>query len=220
MRIQGKVLRWIEEWLRGRKQRVILNGCGSGWEDVTSGVLQGSVLRPILFLIYINDMEDKVSSLFWKFADDSKMMGKVGSINDTNLIKQDLQVLEEWSRKWQMPFNAKKCKVMHVGRKNSLADYEINGETLERVEQEVDLGITIREDLKMEGQCSKAANKANQILGLSARTFVSRDMNIVLTLYKTLVRPHLDYCIQAWRPYFNKGYYKVREGSEKCNKNG
>ena len=64
MGIQGKVLRWIEEWLIGRKQRVILNGCESGWEDVTSGVPQGSVLGPILFLIYINDMEDKVSSLF------------------------------------------------------------------------------------------------------------------------------------------------------------
>ena len=138
-------------------------------------------------------------------------MGKVGSINDTNLIKQDLQVLEEWSRKWQMPFNAKKCKVMHVGRKNSLTDYEINGETLERVEQEVDLGITIREDLKMEGQCSKAANKANQILRLIARTFVSRDKNIVLALYKTLVRPHLDYCIQAWRPYLIKDITKLEK---------
>src|SRR5437867_6286166 len=132
------------------------------------------------------------------------MMRKVDSDNDILMIKQDLQNLEEWSKKWQMPFNAKKCKVMHIGKKNPLAKYEIDGVALESVEQEVDLGIMLQEDFKMEGQCSKAANNANQILGLISRTFASRDRKVMLILYKSLVRPHLDYCIQAWRPYLKK----------------
>ena len=202
--IQGKILKWVEEWLSGRTQRVVMNGCVSEWEEVISGVPQGSVLGPILFLAYINDMEDKVLSSFWKFADDSKMLRKVNSENDTIGIKQDLHHLEEWSKKWQMPFNAKKCKVMHVGKKNPLVNYEIDGVVLERVEQEVNLGVLLRDVLGMEGQCSKAANKANQILGLISRTFVSRERKLILTLYKSLVRPHLDYSVQAWRPFLKK----------------
>ena len=99
--IQGKLLKWIEEWLRGRTQRVVMNGFASGWEEVISGVPQGSVLGPILFLVYINDMEDKVLSYFWKFADDSKIMRKVDSVNDILMLKQDLQNLEEWSSQSQ-----------------------------------------------------------------------------------------------------------------------
>ena len=99
--IQGKVKQWIEEWLKGRKQRVVLNACVSDWM-VTSGVPQGSVLGPILFIIFINDMEEKVKSLFWKLADDSKMIGQVGSCADTSIVKTDLIQFGEWTKKWLM----------------------------------------------------------------------------------------------------------------------
>ena len=124
---------------------------------------------------------------FWKFADDSKMMGRVDSSQGIDLIKKDLKELEDCTKRWQMPLNASKCKVMHVGRDNPSVDYEINREKLQVVELEVDLGVVISKDLKREGQCSKSVKKANQILGLIARTFISRDKKMMLALYKSLV---------------------------------
>ena len=162
---------------------MVLNGCVIHWVEVTSGIPQGSVLGPILFIIFINDMKEKVKSLFRKFADDSKMMGKVGSCADISMVTTDLMQFGEWTKKWLMPLNVKKSKVMHVGKNNPSIEYEISGEKLEIVEQEVDLGVIIRNDLKVEGQCSKAVKKANQILGLIARTFVSREKSMIVALY-------------------------------------
>ena len=97
--IRGNVLGWIEEWLRGRKQRVVLNGIASDWIEVTSGVPQGSVLGPVLFIVYINDIEGEIINRFWKFADDSKMMGNVSSWAGVDLIRSDLEKLVEWTKK-------------------------------------------------------------------------------------------------------------------------
>ena len=98
--IRGNILKWIEDWLSGRKQRVVLNGEKSSWIDVTSGVPQGSVLGPILFIIYINDIDENIVNKFWKFADDSKMIGKVGSEQNIATVKNDLQELIDWSDRW------------------------------------------------------------------------------------------------------------------------
>jgi len=202
--IRGNILKWIEDWLSGRKQRVVLNGEKSSWIDVTSGVPQGSVLGPILFIIYINDMDVNIVNKFWKFADDSKMLGKVGSEQDIVTLKNNLQKLIDWSDRWQMPFNINKCKVLHMGISNPLIEYEIKGEKIQVVEQEIDLGVIIKDNLKRDARCTKAAKKGNQILGLIFRTFVCKDKKILLSLYKSLVRPHLDYCIQVWRPFLHK----------------
>ena len=190
--------------MKDRKQRVVLNGEASSWIEVTSGVPQGSVLGPVLFIIYINDIDEKFVNRFWKFADDGKMLGKVGSPQEINSLKTDLLNLIEWTEVWKMPLNVKKCKVMHVGRTNQSIQYEINGEKIQTVEQEVDLGVIIKDNLKVDAQCSKAAKKGNQLLGLIARTFEYKGKDTMLLLYKSLVRPHLDYCIQAWRPFLRK----------------
>jgi len=202
--IEGKVLRWIEAWLRDRRQRVVLNGECSEWADVTSGVPQGSVLGPILFLIFINDLDEGIINKILKFADDTKVIGRVGTQNQIEELRQDIKKLMKWSEDWQMMFNVDKCKVMHLGNKNLEVKYEMSGKELESVNEEKDLGVIISKDLKVAKQCGAAVKKGFQILGLISRSFVSRKKSLLLPLYKTLVRPHLDYCMQAWRPYLQK----------------
>ena len=202
--IEGQVLKWIEAWLEGRKQRVILNGSASNWTEVFSGVPQGSVLGPVLFIIYINDIDELILSSLFKFADDAKLLGKVDNQEDIARMQKDLASIIEWSETWQMPINTDKCKVMHFGKNNNKTEYTIGGHRLEAVSEERDLGVQLTEDLKVGKQCLKAAKKGNQILGMIRRTFSCKEKSIIMKLYKSLVRPHLDYCVQAWRPHYQK----------------
>ena len=202
--IGGQVLQWIAAWLEGRKQQVVLNGSASHWTEVYSGVPQGSVLGPVLFIIYINDIDEVILSSLFKFADDAKLLGKVDNQTDIIRMQKDLASIIEWSETWQMPINTDKCKVMHFGKTNIKTEYSIGGHRLEVVSDERDLGVHLSNDLKVDKQCLKAAKKGNQILGMIRRTFTCKDKAIILKLYKSLVRPHLDYCVQAWRPHYQK----------------
>jgi hypothetical protein len=202
--IGGNLLRWIENWLNQRKQRVVLNGENSDWVKVTSGVPQGSVLGPILFVIFINDLEDGIKNRIWKFADDAKLLGRVTNLSEITELREDLDKLYCWSQKWQMTFNIDKCKVMHIGSKNQGTKYEMDNKEIKETNEEKDLGVIVCQNLKVAKQCGQAAKKGYQILGLISRAFTSKTKFIITRLYKSLVRPHLDYCIQAWRPYLDK----------------
>ena len=197
------------------RQRVVINGASSDWEGVISGVPQGSVLGPILFTIFINDLNDNIKSLVLKFADDTKLAGRVGNTNAVADLRKDLGALSDWSKDWEMPFNVEKCnvmqykKVMHIGNKNVRDSYTMGGKVLDKVSEEKDLGVIVEDKMKMGIQCTKAANKRFQILGMISRTFSSQKSKIIVPLYKALVRPHLDYCIQAWRPHFRKYVNKL-----------
>jgi len=103
--IDGKIKHWIDQWLSGRLQRVGLNGTVSSWQKVTCGVPQGSVLGPVLFLIYINDLDDSMFNWILKFADDTKMFGKINDSQDAENLRKDLDRLIQWSNEWQMMFN-------------------------------------------------------------------------------------------------------------------
>lgn len=126
--IKGLVLNWLKNWLSDRKQCVMLNGFKSNWKPVKSGVPQGSVLGPILFLIYINDLDKGIASKISKFADDTKLAGVVSDTKGAITIQRDLERLSGWASKWQMEFNSKKCKVIHTGSKNDNFTYCMNGE--------------------------------------------------------------------------------------------
>jgi len=204
--ISGKLLTWIESWLSHRKQRVQLQGKASGWIYVTSGVPQGSVLGPLLFLIFINDLEEGISSTtrVLKFADDSKMFGIVNNKSEHDIIQKDLDVLQTWADTWQMEFNVSKCKVMHLGYHNMDYSYSMYGQMLQSTDTEKDLGVLITSDLKSGEQCTAAYMKANKMLGLIKRTLVNRDRKTLLALYKAIVRPHLEYCCSAWAPHYAK----------------
>ena len=202
--VTGKLLMWIDNWLRNRRQRVCLQGTMSEWRDVDSGVPQGSVLGPILFLIYINDLDTGIDSMIFKFADDTKVLAKVDSVFERDNLQMDLDTLCEWSKKWQMKFNTDKCKVLHFGRKNKLFDYTMDCQVINSVDTEKDLGILITTDLKNTDQCLNAYKKATRVLGMINRTICYKDADIMVSLYKTLVRPHLEYSVSAWCPYYKK----------------
>ena len=204
MGIIGDVSNWIENWLKDRYQRVVLLGNCSRWIKVRSGVPQGSVLGPLLFLIYINDIDECVNSKLLKFADDTKIFSVVASQNDVDKLRDDLENLCKWSNEWLMLFNIDKCKVMHIGYNNAQADYVMEGNTLNVVTEERDLGILVQNNMKWDQQCSKSVKMANRILGMIKRNFDYLDGDMVLQLYKSLVRPHLEYCVQAWRPHLQK----------------
>ena len=118
------------------------------------------------------------------------------------MLQQDLSNLGKWSKKWQLPFNAEKCKVMHLGKKNPNHDYMLNDHILEASTTEKDLGVHIDDQLKFHVHTAAATKKASQILGLIKKTYVTRDAKTITTLYKSLVRPHLEYGNIIWGPHF------------------
>ena len=212
--IKGDILNWIKSFLRGRTQCVRVDGAYSSWKDVVSGIPQGSVIGPILFVIFINDMPDAVKHNFCKlFADDCKLYGKVENTG-INLMQSDLTSLEEWSKTWQLPFNAKKCKVMHFGHNNPLLPYALNGQTLDKISSEKDLGVMVDDQLKFHIHTAAATKKANQILGTIKRTYKTRDENTISTLYTSMVRPHLEYGNAIWGPCY-MGDAKLVEGVQR-----
>ena len=200
--IGGDVYKWIRSWLNNREQRVVVNGEKSEWGRVVSGVPQGSVLGPLLFIIYINDLDNGVSSNFGKLADDTKIGQKICSQRDNDILQRELDLLQEWAKKWQMEFNTSKCSILHIGRLNTEKGYALDGTELRKLNSERDLGVIISQDLRPREQCINARNKANRILGFISRTVTNRTSEVILRLYLALVRPHLDYAVQFWSPYY------------------
>ena len=201
--INGKILKWTENWLSGRKQRVVLNGQESNWIDVTSGVAQGSVLGPLLFLIFINDLDDcaPLISILSKFADDTKVGHPVITEEDRDVLQSQLNALLDWSVSSGMSFNVDKCKVMHIGKRNKKFGYTMNGQPLQEVEHEKDIGVTFDNTMKPGAQCREAARIAKVVLNQICRAFHYRDRHIFLNLYKRYVRCHLEFATPAWSPW-------------------
>ena len=136
-------------WLTRRRQRVIVDGEISNWKSVLSGVPQGSVLGPKLFLIYINDLEDDISSKVFKFADDTTVFRKIINNTDKQSLQDDLDKLVNWSEKWQMLLNFGKCICIHIGHGNMDKVYKMGDAVLGRTTQEKDLGVIFSADVKV-----------------------------------------------------------------------
>ena len=201
----NSIINWIEQWLTDRRQRVVVDEEVSSWKSVLSGVPQGSVLGPILFLVYINDLEEGVTGNILKFADDTKLFTKTKEIGDKKNLQDDIDKLVKWSEKWQMLFNFGKCKkCLHIGPGNTSMTYEMGGTILSITMKEKDLGVTMNANMKVSEQCRIAASKGNQVLGMICRNITHKENSLIVPLYKAIVRPHLEYCIQAWSPYLRK----------------
>ena len=209
--IRGKLYEWIKAFLTGREQRVQIRGESSSWCNVTSGVPQGSVLGPVLFLIYINDIVMNIESTIKIFADDAKVYRKIRSFEDSAILQTDLDHLSEWSRKWLLKFNSQKCKVMHFGHSNPKNAYSLNQNLLEISTEEKDLGVHVSDSFKFSNHISKIAAKANSILGRINRAFENKDKEIIKLLYVSMVRPHLEYAVQSWSPYLRKDIYLLEQ---------
>ena len=185
---------------------------------MASGVPQGSVLGPLLFLLYVNDIPEVVHCTLKMFADDTKLYSSVTTPSDVSRLQSDLESLANWSATWQLPFNEAMCRVLHLGRINPGAQYVLSDTELCDVQAERDLGILIDCDLKFRQQASAAVSKATRVLAVIRRSFALIHEQTLPVLYQSLVRPHLEYGNLIWGQ--QGGPEDGREGSAQSNTPG
>ena len=201
--IGGKTLKWIDSFLCFRQQRVVVNGVKSDWAPVLSGVPQGTVLGPLLFSLYINDISSDIESEIRLFADDCVCYREIKDEKDTMKLQRDIDRLGSWARKWGMRFQPVKCNMMQLTRKRIKkihASYTLEGTNLENVESIKYLGVTITSDLRWNTHVSNVCTKANRTLGFLRRNLHSCPQEVKEAAYKGLVRPVLDYGSSVWDP--------------------
>jgi hypothetical protein len=201
--IRGSLLKWVKSFLCGRTQQVAVNGAFSSTQPVLSGIPQGSVLGPLLFVVYINDLPNNLSSSVLMFADDTKPFREMKSEEDFRVLQCDLDLLEEWSNKWLLSFHPNKCKVLTIGKHENILrgfPYKLLGEELEHVFEEKDLGVIIDGELSFDSHIMDKVAKANQMLGLIRRTFTFMSAAMMLVLYKCFVRHHIEFSQVLWSP--------------------
>ncbi len=184
-----------------RKQFVAVNGEKSKMCPVLSGIPQGSVLGPLLFVIFINDLPDIVASEVFLYADDTKIFNKVKDSSDVKDLQEDLEKLTEWSNEWLLKFHPDKCKHIRIGKRSKTTpEYSLQGRSLETIHEEKDIGVMIDDNLEFEKHICEKVQKANQMFGLIRRTFEHLDATTFIPLYKSLVRTHLDGAVCVVNP--------------------
>ena len=195
--VDPSVCRWIESFLRDRTQKVIIDGEESEEVMVTSGVPQGSVIGPALFLYYINDLPQRVKSKVRLFADDTIIYA---DSRDQNQLQEDLLALEKWEHEWCMEFHPKKCHLISFTRKKEPMNtsYMLHGHTLQRVHSVKYLGVTMQDDLRWNAHIDNLCSKANARVGFVRRAIPSNCTKLRETAYRALVRPLLEYASSAW----------------------
>ena len=201
--IGGKTLKWTDSFLCFRQQRVVVNGVKSDWAPVLSGVPKGTLLGPLLFSLYINDISSDIESEIRLFADDCVCYREIKDDVDTMKLQRDIDRTGSWARKWGMRFQPVKCNMMQLTRKQIKkihASYTLEGTDLENVETIKYLGVTITSDMRWNTHVSNVCTKANRTLGFLRRNLYSCPREVKEAAYKGLVRPVLDYDSSVWEP--------------------
>ena len=222
---RGELVVWLECFLRDRKQRVVLGEYSSDWVDVDSGVPQGSVLGPLLFIIFINDMPELLNHLCKLYADDSKLIGIIKNQLDINSLQADIDALVDWSTTWRMSFSPEKCKTMRFCKKNHpmnntilrMKDGDISRD-LVNVKSEKDLGVTLSDDLKWDEHVRLIKNKANGLLGTLRKSFRNWNTRAFKVLFISYVRPLLEYASPVWNPMTKKNIKCLEQVQRRATK--
>jgi hypothetical protein len=204
--INSQVVASIKQFFSDRKQAVVVNGQESEYCPVLSGVPQGSVLGPLLFLLYINDLPRNISSECRLFADDALLYNVR---ENRNTLQEDLDKLQKWASIWQLSFNATKCSVLSVGETNSTQEFFLNNIKLKNVNHHPYLGVELSSDLKFHQHFENMSSKASRLLGMLSRVLSSADTKTRKVAYDTIVRPVVEYGCQAWDPYLKKDIKKL-----------
>ena len=202
--VRGPTLSWIGDFLTNRTQRVMIEGTLSEAAPVTSGVLQGSVLGPLLFLCYINDLPACVSSHIRLFDDDCLLYRTINAQHDTVILQEDLNTSQQWEAKWLTSFNPDKCEVLRVTnkRKHILhTQYKIHDRILNIVDRTKYLGVTIQSKLNWKPHINNITKKANNIIAFLQRNLSRCPRPVKEQAYKTYVRPILEYAFTVWDPH-------------------
>ncbi len=211
--IQGNCLRWIKEFLLNRKQTVVVEGQKSSFQRVISGVPQGTVLGPILFVIYINDLLSCIQySKGFSFADDTKLIGAISGEHSVKLLQEDLDTVIEWSDVNNMELHEKKFEVVSYPLNTSKIMRELpfyplsveyctpQGHIISPQDTVRDLGVYVSSNRSWGPHIEKTAQEARKMAAWALSAFRDRSQTVMLTLYKSMVRSKLEYCCPVWNP--------------------
>ena len=213
--INGRLLKYLENYLKGREQCVVVGGCKSEMRLVTSGVPQGSILGPLLFVLFINDIADDISegTNVALYADDTKIWRDVHSWDDHEILQRDIDVLSLWSLRNKMKFHPDKCKVLSVNSHYvnpfhsiyafpcAVLQYTLGGSPLVFVSFEKDLGVIVTDRLRWDDHCNGRLNVASSKLGLLKRVCAfTNNQEQKRQLYQAIVKSQFEHCCVVWRP--------------------
>ena len=214
--ITGKLGKWLKEFLENRKQQVLIEETKSSESLVTSGAIQGSVLGPVIFLMFIKDISKEVTAKTKLFVDDAKVKDKIQNEEDVQKLQENLDKLFEWEENNNMKFNGATFQVLRYGRNEELKNNTeyFTGDMENIIEQFSslrDLGITMSDNGKFEDHINKVCSKVRQKIGWIMRSFFTRRTDILKQLWKSLVQCHIDYCSQLYLPGQAQGMHLIEK---------
>ncbi|MCW4309230.1 MAG: reverse transcriptase family protein [Candidatus Thiodiazotropha endolucinida] len=209
--VRGQTYNWIQSFLADRSQQVIVDGSTSDKAPVISGVPQGTVLGPLLFLLFINDLPDCVKAKTRLFADDCIIYQTIKSLEDCLQLQDDLNSLAEWEKKWGMLFHPEKCSTLRVTKSQSpvLYDYSLKGQILQAESQSKYLGVDLTSKLSWNTHIDRIVKKGNCMLGFLQRNLRINNQDTKASAYFTIVRPIVEYCSTVWNPHTSQAKDKI-----------
>ena len=199
---RGNLLSWLKDFLSERLQYVVVGKSESNIQPVQSGVPQGSVLGPLLFVLFLNDLKitNEIASLY-KFADDVELHSQVDTCTHLGLVNA-VNTVFDWSTKWQLPIAPSKCSVLPIGCLNNNFSYTVSGDLLlPHVDSARNLGVWFTSDINFHTHCNMIVKTANQRVAWLKKVFCTGDPTILISAFKAYVRPILEYASPVWSPH-------------------